>query len=529
MPCAVPCDILPCSLRCEEDLACGHQCPSVCGESCPSTEFCQQCASTTVKQTHVDFGSLIAIGSLTYQESDLDETPIIVPACGHIILMTAMDRLLVMSDHYEMSEGGAPVAFRSESFPLAVHDIKGCPHCQGSLRDLKRYNRLVVRPTIDESTKKFIVRSNMALVPLAARLQIEEKRLTMTKSTTSTGPTPIKYKSTSALPKLVRLGGPRGVLFHNISELPRLDSRCGPLLALHRELLTLSGRVREDEQPFAEIQQTVAQRPQAMHRVTTLQTTSGLFTKALLLRCEYNILSEIVKMHREQVSRIAKQHHWLTVKLSLDLDFNRRDCGDLINEAIEKIQPITQIEARLLFARFVGLERIASIDPDRIEGLIPQARHQVEIAKNIAENLLILGQPIPRDLELEVQNLEKDLQQYVVREGEYNVRCKVLGCTKLFAQEVFWRKHVEKHHSQWYEEMKARMCSSVSTMLAEVEEVEKMLLEGTASTIVTSAERQAMYLAMAQDLEGEGRWCYCVNMHAVRITSQVLMLKLTST
>lgn len=40
MPCAVPCDILPCSFRCEEDPACGHQCPSVCGESCPSTEFC---------------------------------------------------------------------------------------------------------------------------------------------------------------------------------------------------------------------------------------------------------------------------------------------------------------------------------------------------------------------------------------------------------------------------------------------------------------------------------------------------------
>jgi hypothetical protein len=40
MPCAVPCDRLPCSNRCQKTLTCGHQCPSICGESCPLQKFC---------------------------------------------------------------------------------------------------------------------------------------------------------------------------------------------------------------------------------------------------------------------------------------------------------------------------------------------------------------------------------------------------------------------------------------------------------------------------------------------------------
>ncbi len=39
LPCAIPCDLLPCSERCPKTLKCGHQCPSICGEivEAPST------------------------------------------------------------------------------------------------------------------------------------------------------------------------------------------------------------------------------------------------------------------------------------------------------------------------------------------------------------------------------------------------------------------------------------------------------------------------------------------------------------
>ena len=63
-------------------------------------------------------------------------------------------------------------------------------------------------------------------------------------------------------------------------------------------------------------------------------------------------------------------------------------------------------------------------------------------------------------------------------------------------------------------EMMASHPSTIS-MSDEIETTEKMLRESTFYTVVTSAERQAIYMAMAQDFRGTGHWYYCVNMHAV--------------
>ena len=521
MSCAAPCHILPCSLRCEEDLACGHQCPSLCGEVCPSTKYCQQCASTAVQQTVVDSGSLIPIGTLKYRQTNLDENPVIVPACGHIVLMKTMDQLIGLGNQYELSSSGAPVAFRSDSYHLAVPEVKGCPQCQGSLRDLHRYNRLVKLRTYDERCKKLIVRSNIALAPLVTRLQEEEKRLTKSEPTMSAGTIAVKPKFASTLTTLVRLGGPRGVLFHNISELSGLESHCGLIFALHKEILAFLARVGEDEQSFAEVQRMVAPSPRVMHESAGIRTTSSLLTKALLLRCEYNILSKITGMYREQDPRMGTQHHWLKSKLCLDLSFLRRDCGDLIIEAIQKKHRIIEIEGRLLFARFVALENIASIRPGTIEELFPKARRQTEIAKRIVQEYSNFRDTNDFSMGLETQNLEKELQKYLIMEAEPNVRCKVLNCTKLLAGAAFWRKHVEKNHSQWYEKIKASVSFGASNMLGEVTQVENMLQHGTVSTILTSAERQAVYLLIVSNLDGAEQWYYCVNMHAVGSVPQV--------
>lgn len=61
MPCAVPCNWIPCSKRCTEVLECGHQCPSVCGETCPPASLCQTCCTIEKKELSVDF-----IMGLTY-------------------------------------------------------------------------------------------------------------------------------------------------------------------------------------------------------------------------------------------------------------------------------------------------------------------------------------------------------------------------------------------------------------------------------------------------------------------------------
>ena len=353
------------------------------------------------------------------------------------------------------------------------------------------------------------MRSNKALIPFINSLHEEENRLTEVEPTVSAGTIAVKPTT------LVRLGGPRGVLFHNISELSGLESHCGLMIALHKELLAFLARVGEDEQSFKEVQRMVANSPRAMHEAAGIRMTSSLLTKALLLRCEYKILSKIIGIHREPDPRMGKQHHWLKLKLCLDFSLIRRDCGDLIIEAIQQRHRIIEIEGRLLFARFVALEKTASIRPGTIEELFPKARRQTEIAKRIVQEYSKLRDTNHFILGLEDQKLENELQKYLIVEAKPNVRCSVQDCNKLLAGAAFWRKHVEKNHSQWYEKIKASVSFGDSNMLVEVIQVENMLQHGTVSTMVISAERQAVYLAMVSNLDGVEPWYYCVNMHAV--------------
>lgn len=57
--------------------------------------------------------------------------------------------------------------------------------------------------------------------------------------------------------------------------------------------------------------------------------------------------------------------------------------------------------------------------------------------------------------------LDEELAKYVKQEDENKFRCKVPECTKLFKAEHFWRKHVEKRHPEWYENLKQEVRSMI--------------------------------------------------------------------
>lgn len=50
--------------------------------------------------------------------------------------------------------------------------------------------------------------------------------------------------------------------------------------------------------------------------------------------------------------------------------------------------------------------------------------------------------------------LNEELVQFVKQEDEHKWRCRVPDCTKLFKEDHFWRKHVEKRHAEWLESQK---------------------------------------------------------------------------
>ncbi|TLD26932.1 hypothetical protein PspLS_04825 [Pyricularia sp. CBS 133598] len=50
--------------------------------------------------------------------------------------------------------------------------------------------------------------------------------------------------------------------------------------------------------------------------------------------------------------------------------------------------------------------------------------------------------------------LDEELVKYVKQEEPNKWRCKAPECTKLFKEEHFWKKHVEKRHTEWLEKLK---------------------------------------------------------------------------
>jgi hypothetical protein len=460
MPCAVPCDLLPCSERCKECLACGHQCPSICGEVCPSTKFCQVCAPVDVKESNVDY-----IMGLTYAEVDLNETPVIVPPCGHMMTVESFDGQMAMTDHYEISRDGIILALKS-SEPFSVKSLKNCPMCRASLRNVNRYNRITKRGQIDEATKKFIVWANAEFIPLAENLHEQIKQLHTSEAGLSAG----RGSKTDDLRNLFRTGGApvargtedltikgtRNDQVHRIRQLEGLNARYQEILKLRRLIQQFLKHVSEAEQPFGRVYDMVQdiRRRRGIETnfpldSTILQVNSRLRATALLLRCDLAILSDFTKIHRDHYNQSvnAQPHSWMSSPLKLDLACNRKDCLTLISECTDRIQPMHEIEGRIFFARLAALSRSAPADnndPEAIRRLVSQAKDGLAAAR--------------------------------------------AACNRT---------------------------ASTRSLSGEVGDAEKMLREETFYTEFKNEEMREVYAAMATELRGTGHWYTCENGHPV--------------
>lgn len=54
--------------------------------------------------------------------------------------------------------------------------------------------------------------------------------------------------------------------------------------------------------------------------------------------------------------------------------------------------------------------------------------------------------------------IEEELVKYVKQEDEHKWRCKAPECSKLFKEEHFWKKHMEKRHADFLDSMKQEVC-----------------------------------------------------------------------
>jgi hypothetical protein len=168
MPCSAPCNKLPCDERCAKTLPCGHQCPSICGEDCP-IDCCQQCG-----MRHDENPDMIMFQA--YSEINLDESPIIALGCGHFFTIETLDGHVSMKEVYEQDQATGRYTSLIENSHLAV-EVPQCPNCRTPIRQYvtQRYNRLINKAVIDETTKRFIVSGQQELQNFEEQLRALDK------------------------------------------------------------------------------------------------------------------------------------------------------------------------------------------------------------------------------------------------------------------------------------------------------------------------------------------------------------------
>jgi AAA domain-containing protein len=384
-PCAAPCSHLPCSKRCEELLSCGHQCPSLCGETCPSAVYCQLCAEQGIKDEEVDY-----ILFERYQDTDLNIDPIIIPPCGHFLTVSTMDGLMAMGDYYEMDSGKVK-AIKSESLPFSSDELKCCPKCRGPLTTVRRYGRISRRALLDQLTKKMMSWYANKLPPLFKAVQDEQDKIVLVQSIDNTT-TKLSddQKDVSNFDNLIFTGSVEG----QINSIKKSDGmRYRKLLRLQRELAQMKNQVRKEEQPFQKVFEMVENLRLRGKPVTKFEFDStvlqfGLYarTEALLIRCELIIISSLLDSFRRWNIRSSLRDIISSVR-PLDVDFteNLKRCEKLIQESKLAVLPRPQTQGHIFTAEYLYLwGSHTSSDEDRTQHF-NQARDHIIVAKALAD------------------------------------------------------------------------------------------------------------------------------------------------
>jgi hypothetical protein len=133
---------------------------------CPDVKFCQICAGNAIKETVVDL-----LNFSSYQDIDLDESPIVVLSCGHLKTTETMDGIMNMSQFYFMDPETQD--WRADAFPGQPSDlipVPACPDCRKPIVGIKRYGRIIKMAQLDQALKRYISVGNEQLNSLQIKL-----------------------------------------------------------------------------------------------------------------------------------------------------------------------------------------------------------------------------------------------------------------------------------------------------------------------------------------------------------------------
>ncbi|KAF5005762.1 hypothetical protein FDECE_7804, partial [Fusarium decemcellulare] len=135
-----------------------------CGEDCPMG-YCQQCGNKA--DARVDL-----LEFRSYSNVNLDESPIVVLACGHFFTGETLDGLLALGQIYARDDKGNFSGFKDCSDAVA-RSFPFCPDCKRPIRQFfgKRYGRVINQAFMNEVPKRLLIGGRGELDRLERQLQ----------------------------------------------------------------------------------------------------------------------------------------------------------------------------------------------------------------------------------------------------------------------------------------------------------------------------------------------------------------------
>ncbi|KAL2877478.1 hypothetical protein SGCOL_007222 [Colletotrichum sp. CLE4] len=409
------------------------------------------CASDDIKNRVVD---LILMND--YDSVDLDEEPCIFPDCGHFFTYKTMDGQMGLHDLYEVSPDGVPTTIKSGSHPFSATNIKVCPDCRGSLRNISRYGRIVRRGLLDESTRKFIswahgVKQKLTDAFFAAQdtLQKMEKSKFSFPTTQSGFPT---AQSSFAL---------RGSRQQQMTHLFKLtgDTRYMALRMLRNQITNFLGAVRKEEQPYQRVAHLVwhvnkrRQTSDYSFDESAIQMGGFLDAMTLSLRCDLLLVSDYISLCRNATDNNGAK------SANIDAVPYIKDCERLIEIAHMRNYSRVEVEGHIFLAMFCYFAPPDDTKPTTGTQDTPKAE-----GSSARERIIKLGED-------HLQKAEDILKEY-----------------------------------------------PLTAMLAsEVETAKRMLHDGIFYSDVSTDEMRAVYAAMSKEFLGTGHWYTCRNGHPFTI------------
>lgn len=349
MPCAAPCNWVPCSRRCTLLLDCGHQCPSLCGEACPESKYCQACGTDDILFTVVN-----NLDMKDYRDINLDEDPCIFPHCGHFQTRSSMDQQLKVQDFYTLTDDGLLWGVKGVLRPFSIQRAACCTQCRGSLRDISRYSRIIRRPMLDNSVKEFVTWSNEKFFDLAFLLNDHLYDLSRN----------VDYRYTPASSDRQSLSiEVNGNMQSQIAALRDFvgGGRYADLANWYRDIQNFRSELSAKEDVFHKIADLTrranessgdgARSMGAIHQHEPfVQLHGDLIAMNLSLRCNIAILADFLRLWKEKITTGT----FPRPLLHFDMTSNFRASLAFIKQAHEANRPILEAQGHLYFALFCG-------------------------------------------------------------------------------------------------------------------------------------------------------------------------------